>query len=84
MKEAVCKAIGARGRAVPRFPEISLGVSSSSSSSNGGGGGETSRAPVLTFFGQTGADIVALGVRRHHVSVSHDGDLAIANVILES
>lgn len=39
--------------------------------------------PELVFVGETARRMRELGVGRRHVAVSHDGDFALANVVLE-
>lgn len=81
VKEAAYKALSGAGVRVP-FPEMYTtseargGASSSSSSFN------TSSRPELRFVGRA-ADVAAqLGVRDSLVSISHDGEYAVAEVVL--
>jgi holo-[acyl-carrier protein] synthase len=41
------------------------------------------RRPRLVLHGEVAEAVAALGVRRMHVSISHDGDVASAVVMLE-
>ena len=44
---------------------------------------ETGRPPALTFEGSTADVMAASGIGRPFVSLSHDGDYAIAQVVLQ-
>ena len=44
---------------------------------------DTRGKPVLEFSGNTGALIVRLGIAGHHISLSDEGDYAVAFVTLE-
>ena len=68
-KEAVIKAIGA----VPGFRFTDF---STTTAPDG--------LPVLSLSGATAARAAALGITRWHVSLSHDGGVAMALVIAES
>lgn len=46
-------------------------------------GKESSGKPVIWLHGQTAKLALQLGVRKFHVSISHDGDNAIAFVVAE-
>ena len=46
-------------------------------------GKESSGKPVIWLHGQTAKLALQLGVRKFHVSISHDGDSAIAFVVAE-
>ena len=46
-------------------------------------GKESSGKPVIWLHGQTAKFALQLGVRKFHVSISHDGDNAIAFVVAE-
>ena len=68
-KEALAKALGAPVGLRWRDAEVDRG--------------EDGR-PHLSVHGTVAARAGALGVRRTHVSLSHDGDLAMAVVVVES
>ncbi|WP_214414883.1 holo-ACP synthase [Sphaerisporangium fuscum] len=67
-KEAVAKALGAPPGLAHREAEITAGPHG---------------RPVLAVSGRAAEVAAELGVRRWHVSLSHDGGLAIAYVIAE-
>jgi len=46
-------------------------------------GKESSGKPVIWLHGQTAKLALQLGVRKFHVSISHDGDNAVAFVVAE-
>lgn len=46
-------------------------------------GKESSGKPVIWLHGQTAKLALRLGIRKFHVSISHDGDTAVAFVVAE-
>lgn len=69
-KEAVGKALGCGMTEGVRWTEIEVIH-------------DTRGCPTLTFHGKTGETTARLGVARSHLSLSHDGDVATAMVVLE-
>lgn len=70
-KEAAMKALGTGWRKGVRWRDIEV--------KNQPGG-----KPVLSFAGVTGEHATRLGATRYSVSITHSGNLAFAEVILES
>jgi holo-[acyl-carrier protein] synthase len=68
-KEAAAKALGAEGTV--RWREIEVT-------------GAQGERPTLIVSGHTAAAAERAGIRHWHVSISHDGDLAMAVVVVES
>lgn len=46
-------------------------------------GTETTGKPVIWLHGQTAKLALRLGIRKFHLSITHDGDMAIAFVVAE-
>lgn len=69
VKEAVFKAVGGRWRL--RFPDVYVAPLDASS-----------RRPALRFDGDTAVRMAAIGVAEPFVSISHEDQYAIAQVIL--
>ncbi|MEY4639249.1 MAG: hypothetical protein RLY13_247 [Actinomycetota bacterium] len=67
-KEAVIKALS--GNPEVEFHGIEVGK-------------ETTGKPVIWLHGQTAKLALRLGIRKFHLSISHDGDMAVAFVIAE-
>jgi holo-[acyl-carrier protein] synthase len=67
-KEAVIKALGG----APGIEWYGIEV-----------GKETTGKPVIWLHGETAKLALRLGIRKFHVSISHDGDMAAAYVIAE-
>lgn len=67
-KEAVIKALA--GNPEVEFHGIEIGK-------------ETTGKPVIWLHGQTAKLALRLGIRKFHLSISHDGDMAVAFVIAE-
>lgn len=67
-KEAVIKALA--GNPEVEFHGIEVGK-------------ETTGKPVIWLHGQTAKLALRLGIRKFHLSISHDGDMAVAFVIAE-
>ena len=67
-KEAVIKALG--GESGIEWHGIEVGK-------------ETSGKPLILLHGQTAQLALSAGVRKLHVSISHDGDVAVAFVVAE-
>jgi hypothetical protein len=53
-----------------RFPEIHIGYDHNS-------------YPIIKFEGDAGSLVNKLGITASHVSISHDGDYAVAHVVCE-
>jgi len=70
-KEACLKALGTGWSAGLAFGQVEV---------EGGGG----TPPVIRLHGPAAARAGVLGVTRSHVSLSHDGPVAVAMVVLES
>lgn len=68
-KEAVAKALGGPGGL--RWSDVEVGL-------------DPAGRPVLEVSGTVAAAAAALGVRRWHVSLSHDAGFAVAVVVAES